>query len=303
MVVACLCRINNANCRCSIFNNYGKSYKKFRIMKPDDFTIFANISLISWGLSGIIMSILFFREVFADKKHKFWVIVAHFLAISGLISIIIFVVELWLLLDRPPMRTLGETRLWYSIFLVLVSYLVYLKWKYKALFVSGIMFGVLFLLINMLHPEALNKNLPPALQSAWFIPHVVVYMIAYALLGMSWLVAIFGLLPYFRKQWKGRETVIADNLVYIGFGFLTLGLVFGALWAKEAWGNYWTWDPKETWAMITWFAYMLYIHYRFRHNKNKITALLILFFAFILLIICWLGMQYLSVGANSVHTY
>lgn len=272
-------------------------------MKPDDFTIFANISLISWGLSGIIMSILFFREVFADKKHKFWVIVAHFLAISGLISIIIFVVELWLLLDRPPMRTLGETRLWYSIFLVLVSYLVYLKWKYKALFVSGIMFGVLFLLINMLHPEALNKNLPPALQSAWFIPHVVVYMIAYALLGMSWLVAIFGLLPYFRKQWKGRETVIADNLVYIGFGFLTLGLVFGALWAKEAWGNYWTWDPKETWAMITWFAYMLYIHYRFRHNKNKITALLILFFAFILLIICWLGMQYLSVGANSVHTY
>lgn len=60
-----------------------------------------------------------------------------------------------------------------------------------------------------------------------------------------------------------------DNLVYIGTAFLTLGLLFGALWAKEAWGHYWTWDPKETWAFLTWIGYILYIHYRFYHPREE----------------------------------
>jgi ABC-type transport system involved in cytochrome c biogenesis permease subunit len=91
--------------------------------------------------------------------------------------------------------------------------------------------------------------------------------------------------------------------VYIGFGFLTLGLVFGAFWAKEAWGHYWTWDPKETWAMITWLAYLLYIHYRLVNKKDTDKALWILVVAFVLLLVCWFGINYLAIGESSVHTY
>lgn len=269
----------------------------------EDFTIFVHFSIITWVLVGLLMIVLFFREVFAEKQDKICTVICHFLFYAGLTSISIYIFELWVFLDRPPMRTLGETRLWYSVFLAIVSYFVFLRWKYKVLFVAGIIFAVLFLVINLVHPEALDKNLPPALQSPWFVPHVVVYMLAYALLGMSWLVAVFGLLPFFREKWKNQETKIADNLVFLGFGFLTLGLIFGALWAKEAWGHYWTWDPKETWAMITWFAYLLYIHFRFRQHTKRRAALLILFSAFILLIVCWLVIQYLSVAQDSIHTY
>ena len=95
----------------------------------------------------------------------------------------------------------------------------------------------------------------------------------------------------------------ADNLVYLGFAFLTMGLLFGALWAKEAWGHYWTWDPKETWAFLTWAAYLIYIHGRIRNSLKEKTALWVLVFGFIILLMCWFGVNYLPSAANSVHTY
>ena len=103
---------------------------------------------------------------------------------------------------------------------------------------------------------------------------------------------------------KGQETLkLADNLVYIGFAFLTLGLLFGALWAKEAWGHYWTWDPKEVWAFLTWMGYLIYIHYRHFHPQKTKQALGILALAFIVLLVCWFGVNYLPVANTSVHTY
>ena len=94
-----------------------------------------------------------------------------------------------------------------------------------------------------------------------------------------------------------------DNIVYIGFGFLTLGLIFGALWAKEAWGHYWTWDPKETWAFLTWAVYLIYIHFRIKSNLSHKSVFLILMLAFVVLLICWFGINYLPSAQNSVHVY
>jgi ABC-type transport system involved in cytochrome c biogenesis permease subunit len=76
--------------------------------------------------------------------------------------------------------------------------------------------------------------------------------LGYALLGVSTLVAVYGLYQHYFARFDKKVLILADNLVYLGFGFLTLGLLFGALWAKQAWGHYWTWDPKETWAFLTW---------------------------------------------------
>lgn len=143
----------------------------------------------------------------------------------------------------------------------------------------------------------------PALQSPWFVPHVVVYILSYAMLSVSALIAFYGLIRTAQKKYTENILNLADNIVYIGFAFLTLGLLFGALWAKEAWGHYWTWDPKETWALLTWLSYLLYIHFRFKHKQKIVIALWILALAFIVLMICWVGINYLAVSGNSVHTY
>ena len=148
----------------------------------------------------------------------------------------------------------------------------------------------------------------PALQSPWFAPHVIVYMFAYAVLGAAAVMALFLL---FRKKPLTShltpltsEMDITDNLVYVGLAFLTIGMLFGALWAKEAWGHYWSWDPKETWAAITWLAYLVYIHFRQLPRHRNRLALWMLIGSFVLLQMCWWGINYLpSARGSSVHTY
>ena len=78
-------------------------------------------------------------------------------------------------------------------------------------------------------------------------------MFSYSVLGCAFIVAVSGL---FRHKEEYLQT--ADNLVYAGVAFLSIGMLLGSLWAKEAWGNYWSWDPKETWAVITWMGYLMY---------------------------------------------
>jgi ABC-type transport system involved in cytochrome c biogenesis permease subunit len=201
------------------------------------------------------------------------------------------------------LRTLGETRLWYSVFLPLVGIITYFRWNYRWFITYSLLLSILFLMINYLHPETYEKTLMPALQSPWFVPHVIVYIFSYALLAASSLVAIKGLYELYFREFDRNTLHLADNLVYIGFSFLTMGLLFGALWAKEAWGHYWTWDPKETWAFLTWLAYLVYMHFRTFQPRTTMAPLWMLGLAFIILLICWFGINYLPSAQNSVHVY
>ena len=174
-------------------------------------------------------------------------------------------------IGHAPLSNLYESLIFFAWTVILLYCLVEWRTKNKSIGVFITPIAFLAMAYASYSPSINSRIQPlvPALQSNWFIPHVIVYMLSYAILGMSWFVAILGIIPRIKTKWNNKELVIADNLVYIGFGFLTLGLVFGAFWAKEAWGHYWTWDPKETWAMITWMAYLLYIHYRLKHKKES----------------------------------
>lgn len=260
-----------------------------------DFPFYSSITGILW-----ILGILF---LLISYKKKALVKVAHFLFMAGWAVLIIFVIKLWIELDRPPMRTLGETRLWYATFLPAIGFLTYIRWKYKWFLAYSIAMATMFLIINYLNPETYSKTLMPALQSPWFIPHVLVYLFSYAVLTASSIVAIKGWYDSYKGNFNFETLKLADNLVYIGFSFLTLGLLFGALWAKEAWGHYWTWDPKEIWAFLTWMGYLIYIHYRYFHAHKTKQALAILALAFVVLLVCWFGVNYLPVANTSVHTY
>jgi ABC-type transport system involved in cytochrome c biogenesis permease subunit len=252
-----------------------------------DFKIFGYSAIIIW-IIGSTLGIV-------KKSNK----IILFSGILGNLIIAIFILSYWNYIERPPFRTLAETRLWYSFFLALIGNLIFIKWKLKWFPIYTFAMASLFILINIYNPETYNKSLMPALQSVWFIPHVIVYMIAYAFLTVSFIVAVRGIL---KPNEIDKYTALADNIVYIGFGFLTLGLLFGALWAKKAWGHYWTWDPKETWAFITWCAYLIYIHFKPKLKSDKY-SLYILIFAFVLLITCWFGVQFLASAQNSVHIY
>lgn len=209
-----------------------------------------------------------------------------------------FIVLLWVSLGRPPLKTMGETRLWYSFFALLSGLFTYLRWHYRWILSFSTVLATVFVVINILRPEIHDQSLMPALQSPWFIPHVTVYMFSYSLLGCAFLIAVFGL---FRK---GDEMMdAADTLVYIGTSFLTFGMLSGAIWAKEAWGHYWSWDPKETWALITWLCYVLYIHLRLMGRGSCRSLCLLLIFSFLCLQMCWWGVNYLPSAQDSVHVY
>lgn len=238
-----------------------------------DFKIFGYSAIIIW-IIGAVFGLL--------KKSNKTIIISGLL---GNLIIAIFILLYWNYIERPPFRTLAETRLWYSFFLALVGNIIFIRWKLKWFPIYAFALASLFILINIFNPETYNKSLMPALQSVWFIPHVIVYMIAYAFLAASFVVALRGLL---KPKEIEASVNLADTIVYIGFGFLSLGLLFGALWAKKAWGHYWTWDPKETWAFITWCAYLIYIHFQVKAKPSK-TSLYSLIAAFVLLIICWFG--------------
>ena len=221
----------------------------------------------------------------------------------GLTVFFAYILIMWITLERPPLRTMGETRLWYSFFLPLAGIIVYSRWQYKWILGFSTLLAAVFVCINLFRPEIHSKTLMPALQSPWFAPHVIVYMMAYALLGAAVVMSVY-LLFCKKEAGTDREMEITDNLVYVGLSFMTLGMLMGAIWAKEAWGHYWAWDPKETWAAITWLSYLVYIHYRLYRPRSIRPSLWIIIIAFCLLQMCWWGINYLpSAQGMSVHTY
>lgn len=209
-----------------------------------------------------------------------------------------FIIGLWVSLGRPPLRTMGETRLWYSFFALAAGLFTYLRWRYRWILSFSTVLAAVFIMINIFRPEIHDRTLMPALQSPWFIPHVTVYMFSYSFLGCSFLLAVYGLFSS-----KNDVMPAMDTLIYIGTAFLTFGMLSGALWAKEAWGQYWNWDPKETWALITWLCYMMYIHLRYFGKGSRKGLCLLVVFSFLCLQMCWWGINYLPSARESIHVY
>ncbi|MCW5943252.1 MAG: cytochrome c biogenesis protein CcsA [Fimbriimonadaceae bacterium] len=227
------------------------------------------------------------------------------LAMLGIVAGLVFLGVLWSSLGRPPMRTLGETRWWYAVLVPTLGFLIGWRFRTRVLAIPACLMGAVFGTINLAHPETMDRTLMPALQSPWFVPHVVVYMVAYSALGLSSLIggwALAGALIR-RKPVTFEEAELPHRLVLIGFPLLTCGLAFGAIWAKEAWGHYWTWDPKETWALITWGAYLIYLHVRGRHGLRPVLNLVLLVVGFAALMGCWFGVNVMPSARESVHTY
>lgn len=260
-------------------------------MTWESFIYFAIPSVILWGAGAYL--------AFKDRNMP-----AILLTVAGILIFAAYIAGMWVSLERPPLRTMGETRLWYSFFLPVAGLFTYLRWKYKWILSFSTILAFVFICVNIFKPEIHNKTLMPALQSPWFAPHVIIYMFSYAVLGAATIIGLYFLIRKNDKHFNEGVMNLIDNLVYVGTAFLTIGMLIGAVWAKDAWGHYWSWDPKETWAAATWLGFLIYIHYR-SHKPGKFrNALVVLVFSFVLLQVCWYGINYLpSAKGVSIHTY
>jgi ABC-type transport system involved in cytochrome c biogenesis permease subunit len=114
------------------------------------------------------------------------------------------------------------------------------------------------------------RQLPPALQSWVFAPHVAVYVLSYILMAKATFQAICQLIG---KSVNCDEKFLLPEestfrMICAGFPLLTLGLILGSYWGKLAWGNYWGWDPKELWSLASWLVYVGYFHFRYMFGKK-----------------------------------
>jgi ABC-type transport system involved in cytochrome c biogenesis permease subunit len=162
-------------------------------------------------------------------------------------------------------------------------------------YIPDVVIGIVVLFPAGFVFSAESVPLPPVLQSMYFVPHVLMYMLAYIIMTKA---AVSG----FRQLGSNIDHESeAYKLVCLGFPLLTLGLVLGSLWAKVAWGRYWGWDPKEIWSLATWLVYVSYFHFRARHIGFRKTnaSLVIAGFIFIVITLLWVNLSRIFSGLHS----
>ncbi len=150
-------------------------------------------------------------------------------------------------------------------------------------------------------------TLPPALQSWLFTPHVAVYLLAYIIMVKASVQAVLQLAGKNPPQ-AGDDTLVSYErgtyrLVCLGFLPLTLGLLLGSYWGKLAWGDYWGWDPKEMWSLVTWLLYVGYFHFRYvtGNKRPRINSILVLAgLAAIVITLLWVNLARIFAG---LHNY
>ena len=152
------------------------------------------------------------------------------------------------------------------------------------------------------------RNLMPALRSSWLGIHVSTVIVAYGAFGVSFVLSIMFLVRDRMREngfWdahipkKEKLDVIAYRCVSLGMMFLTATIMIGGVWAENAWGSYWTWDPKETWALITWVIYLVYLHLRIRRGWNGRSAAIFGAVGFVCVLFTYIGVNTLLPGLHS----
>ncbi|MFH1378290.1 MAG: cytochrome c biogenesis protein CcsA [Planctomycetota bacterium] len=264
-------------------------------------TVVLIASLILWISSGVLTVFASRGESIRQKTDT----TARLLLSLGTACLGLYLGSLWIAYGRPPMRSFGETRLWTAMFLVAIAMTLEFRLKDRTLRMPAICIGCLFLALDAFRPEAFDRTLPPALQSPWFVPHVAVYLAGYAVLGLAAGSAVWTLIRarFVRTGMMEEDVARLKTLIQTGTALLTTGMVMGALWAKTAWGDYWTWDPKETWAFISWAGYVALLHTGWKRGRNARTTLLLCVVCFLGILACWFIVNVLPSASSSAHAY
>lgn len=233
----------------------------------------------------------------------------------------------------PPLSNLFESLLFLIFGVQLIFLIVQLTLKPRVFGIVAAPLVTLMVGFASILPARLKDAHPlmPALQSYWLKIHVSLMLLSYSAFMLAFAAAIVYLVVYYTKGKKEREdgqggsgggmlvlegagtmggSKLAQQLLFLddmtyrlilaGFPILAFGIITGGMWANHAWGTYWSWDPKETWSLITWLVYAGYLHARMTRDWKDHKAAWMAVVGFVSVLVTYLGVNYLAQG---LHTY
>lgn len=204
-----------------------------------------------------------------------------------LLAVVVIVERTFEVQTHVPLRNLFEAFLWLPLCMPICTWLSKRINQLDTQRMDAILCVIFLFPVAFVFSEEI-KPLMPALRSHFFVPHVMSYMIAYALMARALTLALM------------HHARAAEQSATIGFFAMTLGLALGSIWGNEVWGGYWQWDPKEMWSLATWLVYLCYFHeLRKPLFKHAPTMLLALGFLFIVLTVTWINLSKLFPGMHS----
>ncbi len=237
---------------------------------------------------------------------------AHWLIAGGFLVHCAFTVARYFEAGHTPITNLHESLSFFS--LTVIGVFIAFERKYHVFILGSFVtpLALILMLASSLYPSAIPE-LPPALMSKWLFVHTTLAFISYASFAVAFGAAIMYLIQerFLKKKRLGPlyqklpSLDILDEINYrcltIGFPLLTIAIITGAIWAETAWGTYWSWDPKETWSLITWFIYAALLHGRLTTGWRGKRAALFSIVGFFVLLFTFLGVNLLP--SESMHSY
>jgi cytochrome c-type biogenesis protein CcsB len=280
----------------------------------------------------LFLAMIFYWISLAIPKNNFIFQISKSLSIFSNFLLTMTLLLRWIGEKYFPLSNLYESLIFLSWGILTIH--LFLEFQTKSRLIGSIATPITLFLAGFSTfslPTDMQKALPlvPSLQSNWLMMHVTMMMISYATLIVGSLLSLLyiAFLAFPLKNQKTEPSGIILNdfnkeklistltysklsllqtvdlwsyrIIGLGFPFLTIGIISGAVWANEAWGSYWSWDPKETWALITWLVFAIYLHSRLLKGWQGEKAALLGSCGFFVIWICYLGVNFLGKGLHS----
>jgi cytochrome c-type biogenesis protein CcsB len=254
--------------------------------------------------------------VLVFRSNKLGVIATAFTAIALLIQTaglgIRWVESYQIGIGHAPLTNMYESVVFFA-WTIIILYLG-IEWKFKTRTIGAFAVPLAFLAMAYASFAPLNRGinpLVPALQSNWLLAHVITCFVGYAAFAIAAALGIMYLgKSYFSSsspENSAKELLpslrILDDMIHksmiFGFIWLSAGIITGAIWANSAWGTYWSWDPKETWSLITWFVYAITLHARYTRGIGGKTIAWLSITGLFAVIFTYYGVNFLLSGLHS----
>lgn len=256
-------------------------------------------------LSLFVIHLLYF----AVRKEKIcsvmWIVLYATFGLHTAGIIVRWVESYGLGMGHAPLSNFYESLIVYGWCVTLVMILMRKRLSYPMLTLFTSLISLFFMGYASLSPTVDRQIQPlvPALQSNWLHIHVITCFLAYAAFAVSFICS--GLYLVNRKTLvppRGTLEEINYRSIVVGFPMLSAGILTGAVWANYAWGSYWSWDPKETWSLITWIVYALFLHARYVKGWKGMRIMILSFVGFLSVIFTYFGVNFILSGLHSYAT-
>jgi cytochrome c-type biogenesis protein CcsB len=254
------------------------------------------------SLAGYLTALLFAAANLFSTKGRLASVATVFLS-AGALAQTAYLVLRWIAAGRAPFSNMFESLVLFAWAVVVVYLAMQVRRKIPVLGAATALLAVLTLAYASTY-ETKIQPLMPALRSNWLTVHVFTVFLGYGGFGLAFLSSVAYLVAARAGSKTRPETVESFDLatgktISFGFLFLTVGIIAGAVWANSAWGTYWSWDPKETWSLITWFIYAVFLHCRFMRGWRGKRAAWISVIGFASVVFTYFGVNFLLSGMHS----